>query len=358
MIFRQLMDKESSTYTYLLADAKCGEAILIDPVREQFQRDRQLLAELELKLVYTLETHMHADHVTSSGVFRQEMGSQSIVSVHAGADCASQHVASGDEIRIGELVLQVIETPGHTNGCVSFYVPDQQMVFTGDALLIRGCGRTDFQQGSSERLYDSIHQNIFTLPEDTLIYPGHDYHGRTVSSVREEKRHNPRLGGGKSKAEFTAIMQGLNLSYPRKMDEAVPANLQCGLVLDEADIHVTPQLSPNSIDSWAPIQRRNGVPEVTVDWVRTNASHLQLVDVRESTEFADLPPAPEAICIALGELAQRVDELSKTEGMILICRSGRRSARACELLAQHGFEYLASMAGGMLAWHQRSGACG
>ena len=358
MIFRQLIDKESSTYTYLLADPDSNEAVLIDPVREQFQRDHQLLTELGLTLRYTLETHMHADHVTASGLFRQKLGSESVVSINAGADCASRHVQSGDEIQLGKLVLRVIDTPGHTNGCISFYVPAHQMVFTGDALLIRGCGRTDFQQGSAERLYDSIHQNIFELPDETLIYPGHDYHGRTVTSVREEKQHNPRLGGGKSKSEFKAIMRGLKLGYPRKMDEAVPANLQCGLPSESLVSETQPQLSPNAVDSWAPIHRRGGVPEVANTWVKEHGSALQVVDVREASEHSELPPIPDAICIPLGQLSNQLGVLSKSKGTVLVCKSGRRSARACDLLAQHGFEHVASMAGGMLAWHQQSGSCG
>ena len=358
MIFRQLIDKESSTYTYLLADPDSKEALLIDPVREQFQRDHQLIAELGLTLRYTLETHMHADHVTASGLFRQKLRSESVVSINAGADCASRHVQSGDKLQLGEIVLLVIETPGHTNGCISFYLPAQGMVFTGDALLIRGCGRTDFQQGSAGRLYDSIHHNIFKLPEETLIYPGHDYHGRTVTSVGEEKLHNPRLGGGKSKIEFKSIMQGLKLGYPRKMDEAVPANLQCGLPTAQVDSDFEPQLSPNAVDSWAPIHRRNGVPEVSKAWVKENESRLQVVDVREQSEYLELPPISTAICIPLAHLADQLKQLTKGKGTVLVCKSGRRSARACDLLAQHGFEHVASMTGGMLSWHQQSGSCG
>ncbi len=230
MIFRQLIDPETSTHTYLLADERSRDALLIDPVLEHFERDRTLLGELELSLRYTLETHVHADHITAAALFRKELGSQVGVSAAAGVEAADLEFENGDLVRIGSISLEVWSTPGHTAGCVTYVCREYGMAFTGDALLIRGCGRTDFQQGDATALFDSVRGRIFTLPDDTLLFPGHDYRGRTATSVREEKRFNPRLGLDKSQAEFVAIMHRLDLAYPKKIDVAVPANLECGLL--------------------------------------------------------------------------------------------------------------------------------
>jgi glyoxylase-like metal-dependent hydrolase (beta-lactamase superfamily II) len=200
MLFQQLFDAESSTYTYLLADPHSREAVLIDPVLDQVERDVALLFELGLTLRYTLETHVHADHVTSGGVLRRRLGSQTVVSANGGAACADVLVRHGDVIRFGAKALEVRETPGHTNGDITYVTADRAMAFTGDALLIRGCGRTDFQQGDARTLYASVREQIFTLPDTTLVYPGHDYKGRTVSTVGDERLHNPRLGGTRRRA--------------------------------------------------------------------------------------------------------------------------------------------------------------
>jgi sulfur dioxygenase len=226
MIFRQLFEPVSSTYTYLLADPESRSALLIDPVVEEVDRYIALLTELDLTLRYTLETHVHADHVTAGALLRERLGSQTVVHRDGGATCADLLVQHGDRITLGALSLQVRETPGHTSGCVAYVGPDR--VFTGDALLIGGCGRTDFQQGDAGTLYDSIHQQIFTLPSDTLVYPGHDYRGRTVSTVAEEKVSNARLGGGISRSDFIDIMANLRLAYPSQIDRALPANQACG----------------------------------------------------------------------------------------------------------------------------------
>jgi sulfur dioxygenase len=228
MLFRQLFDAESSTYTYLLADEGTREAVLIDPVREQLERDLALLADLELVLVHVLETHVHADHVTSAALLRARTGARTVVARAGGAPCADVPVEDGDVIRFGAQALTVLATPGHTSGCVTYVTADRAMAFTGDALLIRGCGRTDMQQGDARALYRSVHGKIFTLPDACAVYPGHDYAGRTSSTVGEEKACNPRLGGGRSEDEFVEIMQSLDLAYPRKIDIAVPANARCG----------------------------------------------------------------------------------------------------------------------------------
>jgi sulfur dioxygenase len=228
MLFRQLFDAESSTYTYLLADEGTREAVLIDPVREQLERDLALLADLDLVLVHVLETHVHADHVTSAALLRARTGARTVVARAGGARCADVPVEDGDVIRFGAQALTVLATPGHTSGCVTYVTADRAMAFTGDALLIRGCGRTDMQQGDARALYRSVHGKIFTLPDACAVYPGHDYAGRTSSTVGEEKACNPRLGGGRSEDEFVEIMQSLDLAYPRKIDIAVPANARCG----------------------------------------------------------------------------------------------------------------------------------
>ncbi len=228
MIFRQFIDPETSTHTYLLADEASRVAVLIDPVLEQYDRDVALVRELELTLLYTLETHVHADHITSADRFRKEMGSQVGLSAAAGVEAADLKLKDGDIIRFGSMELEVCATPGHTDGCVTYVCRDQGMAFTGDALLIRGCGRTDFQQGDAAVLFDSVRSRIFSLPNETRLFTGHDYKGRMVTTVGEEKRFNPRLGLDKSVADFVAIMTQLDLAYPKKIDVAVPANMECG----------------------------------------------------------------------------------------------------------------------------------
>lgn len=228
MIFRQLFDPASSTYTYLLGDAETGQALLIDPVLEQVESYERLLESLSLKLVFTLETHVHADHVTAASNLRERFGSRSVVKANSGAVCADVSVEDGQVIELGAIKLEVRSTPGHTFGCVSYVMDDR--VFTGDTLLIGGCGRTDFQQGSSHTLYQSVNQRLFTLPPDTLVYPGHDYKGRTVSTIGEERAINARLGGGKTEEEFVEIMANLKLAYPKQIDRALPANLACGRI--------------------------------------------------------------------------------------------------------------------------------
>jgi sulfur dioxygenase len=226
LIFRQFFELESSTYTYLLADSKTREAILIDPVDVSVDRDVQFITQLGLTLKYAINTHVHADHITGTGKLKQRTGCQSVINEVSGA-AADIKINEGDRIFFGEHFIDVLATPGHTSGCLSYLTDDRSMVFTGDTLLIRGCGRTDFQGGSSETLYNMIHSKIFTLPEDTLIYPAHDYKGQSCSSVGEEKRFNPRLT--KPLPEFIEIMTNLNLPYPKKIDASLPANMVCGL---------------------------------------------------------------------------------------------------------------------------------
>lgn len=226
MIFRQLFEPDTSTYSYLFGCERTRKAILIDTVASDVDQYCDLLTDLDLTLIYTLETHVHADHITAAGVLRDKLGSKSIVHRDAGALCADLLVTDGVELQVGDIEIKVLHTPGHTSGCVSYLIGDR--VFTGDALLINGCGRTDFQQGDAGTLFDSIIKKLFTLPLDTLVYPGHDYNGKTVSTIRQEIDSNARLGAGRTKAEFISIMHNLGLPYPRYIDEALPANQACG----------------------------------------------------------------------------------------------------------------------------------
>jgi sulfur dioxygenase len=232
MIFRQLFEPVSSTYTYLIACDETREAALIDPVLEAVDRDLALIAELRLTLKYTVETHIHADHVTGAARLREATGSSAAVPERSAAAHVDLPVREGEPIRIGGLQLEPLDTPGHTDDHHAYLLRggDGWRVFTGDALMIDGCGRTDFQNGDAATLYRSVHEKIFSLPDDTLVYPGHDYQQRFVSSVGQERARNPRLGGGRTVDEFVAIMAGLNLPRPKKMDLAVPANRKCGEV--------------------------------------------------------------------------------------------------------------------------------
>ena len=228
MIFRQLFEPESSAFTYLVACDETREAALIDPVLETVERDLQLIRELGLSLKYTVETHIHADHVTGAARLRDETGCKAAVPERSGADHVDVAVREGEPLGIGTLRLNPLYTPGHTDDHHAYLVDGR--LFTGDVLMIDGCGRTDFQNGDSATLYRSVHGKLFTLPDDTLVYPGHDYQQRRVSTVGQEKARNPRLGGGKTIDEFVAIMAALDLPRPKKMDVAVPANRECGAI--------------------------------------------------------------------------------------------------------------------------------
>jgi glyoxylase-like metal-dependent hydrolase (beta-lactamase superfamily II) len=230
MIFRQLFEPASSTYTYLIGCEETGEALLIDPVLETVERDLDTLGDLGLRLACTLETHIHADHITGAGRLRALIGSRAGFPAASGADHVDFTIEEGTPIAIGSLQVRPLFTPGHTDDHHVYVVEEcgGARVFTGDALLIEACGRTDFQNGDAATLYRSVHEKIFALRDETLVYPAHDYNQRQVSSVGQEKARNPRLGGGKSVDEFIAIMAGLNLPRPKKMDVAVPANRECG----------------------------------------------------------------------------------------------------------------------------------
>jgi len=226
-LFRQLFDRDSCTYTYLLADTDTKEAILIDPVIDLAERDAAICKDLGLNLLFAINTHMHADHITGTGLLKKLVpGVKSVISKAAGAK-ADVFLEPGDHIKFGKHQLEVRATPGHTGGCVTYVSHEQGCVFTGDAVMIRGCGRTDFQEGDPNQLYDSVWNQVFSLPENFKIFPAHDYQGRTVTSVSEEKTLNPRLT--KPREEFIKIMNELGLPYPKKIDESLPANKVCGL---------------------------------------------------------------------------------------------------------------------------------
>jgi len=225
MLFRQLFERESSTYTYLIAQRIGGEALLIDPVRAELSQYLRLIDELELRLVFAIDTHVHADHVTALGDLRTETSCATLMGAQSKAECVSRKISDGERLKVDGLELRVLYTPGHTDDSYSFVMNDR--VFTGDTLLIRGTGRTDFQNGDAGAQYESLFGKLLQLPEQTLVYPAHDYKGWTVSTIAEERAHNPRLQV-RSKQDYIELMQGLRLPNPRLMDIAVPANLACG----------------------------------------------------------------------------------------------------------------------------------
>ncbi|BFY99618.1 hypothetical protein BsWGS_02658 [Bradybaena similaris] len=230
IVFRQLLEYKSYTYTYLLADAEMDEAILIDPVIETAERDMKIIFELGLKLVYAVNTHVHADHITGSGQIKKIIPTCRSVISEVSEARADVKLKDGDLIKFGKFQIEARSTPGHTFGCMSFVWHEKEMVFTGDALLIRGCGRTDFQQGNSATLYDSVHEKILSLPQHFKVFPAHDYTGQTMSTIGEELRFNPRLS--RPKNEFIEVMSKMNLPYPKQIEKALPANMVCG-VFDE-----------------------------------------------------------------------------------------------------------------------------
>lgn len=342
MIFRQLFDPTSSTYTYLLGDN--GEALLIDPVYEQVPRDLALLQELGLCLLATLDTHVHADHVTGAWRLQQRCGSRIALAEVAGATLVDRPLRHGDRIDFGSRHLNVRATPGHTNGCLTYVLDDEAMAFTGDSLLIRGCGRTDFQQGSPLQLFASVREQILTLPDTCLLYPAHDYRGITVTSVAEERSFNPRLGGEVDIGDFTGHMNNLNLPHPKLIAVAVPANMRCGLPEGDVPVPDAPR--------WAPLTLRfSGVWEIEPMALLEHGGKAQILDVREAPEFIDrLGHLPGARLVPLSQLMNHLDELDRERPVVAVCRSGVRSAQACVLLNKAGFSEAANLAGGMLRW--------
>lgn len=335
IIFHQLFEKESSTYTYLLADPKTKEAVIIDPVIETVERDSKLISELGLKLKLILDTHVHADHITGSGELRKRTGAQIGISSAYDMSLADLHLNEGDILKFGDHTIRVWHTPGHTSGCLTFQAGDK--IFTGDALLVRGCGRTDFQEGSSDKLFHSVRDKIFSLPDSATVYPAHDYKGFTKTSVAEEKTYNPRLNLKVSKEEFIHIMANLNLPYPKKINEAVPANLVCGLQEHKYSQEFSGEVLTIK-------------PEVLVHRI----GQLSLIDVRGGDEFnSELGHIQSAKLVTLGE---KLDAYLKTidldEEIVFVCRSGRRSAEAAKQALKLGLKKVQNLEGGMLRWNE------
>ena len=344
MIFRQLFDPASSTYSYLLGDASTGEAILVDSVLENWQRDAALTRELGLKLVAALETHVHADHVTGAWWLRREFGCAIAFGAQSGVAGADRLLGHGDAIRFGGRSLKARATPGHTLGCMTYVLDDESLALTGDCLLIRGTGRTDFQGGDSASMFRSVHAQIYSLPLECRLYPAHDYRGLTVSSVAEERRCNPRIGDGVGPGDFAGYMKNLNLPHPKLLDVAVPANLRCGQPSDDSPTPARPE--------WAPVRfTLAGVWEIEPAAFADADKDLQLIDVREPEEFSGpLGRIKGSTLIPLEQLTTRVGELSRDHPIVTICRSGARSAQAAVLLQKAGFQRVANLAGGILRW--------
>lgn len=363
MLFKQLFDQDTWTYTYLIADLSSGEAIYIDPVNTHIDDYIALLQEHHLKLKYSLETHVHADHITASGLLRQRLGNQTGVSSLCGAETADIQIEDGDVFEFGNgEQLKVIATPGHTRGSISFLWRDR--LFTGDSLLIGGCGRTDFQSGDAGTLYDSITQRLFTLPDETLVYPGHDYQQRWVSSIVQERTTNPRLAN-KSRAEFIEIMANLNLPKPRLIDEAVPANRYCGLDEKERQDAVTlrDMTQPIRAISSAETLVAAAKQQITeVDVARSKQlikeGNIVVVDIREESEYA-AGHLDGALFIPRGILEFKINSVpeltDKSKAVLLYCRSGNRSALAAQVMLGMGYKTVLSMAGGYEAWKKPAG---
>ena len=347
IVFRQLFDPQSATYTYLVADRGSREALLVDPVFEQARRDAALIEELGLRLKWTLETHVHADHVTGAWLLRQKLGSKIAISAASGAEGADLYIKDLDRVPFGKRSLEARATPGHTGGCMTYVLDDASMAFTGDALLIRGCGRTDFQQGSARTLFRSVRGGIFSLPDECQIFPGHDYRGLTQTSVGEEKLYNPRLAESIGEGDFVGYMENLGLAHPKLMDQAIPANMACG----------KPKTTQNmdAQGDWAPLTYTfAGIWEVQPQWLEEHAPEVQIVDVREPDEFdGPLGHIKGAVLLPLKSLNEKRSILKSDRPIVVVCRSGARSAQATVILGKAGLQRVANLSGGMLRWRSQ-----
>ena len=339
MIFRQLFDAASGTYTYLLASRRGGEAMIIDPVLEKVDRYLQLIQELDLKLVKAVDTHLHADHITGLGALRDRTSCITVMGEQSGVDVVSMRIAEGDRLTIEGMALDVMYTPGHTDDSYSFAMTDR--VFTGDTLLIRGTGRTDFQNGDARAQYDSIFNRLLRLPEETFVYPAHDYKGDTVSTIGEEKRFNPRLQVASVDA-YVALMNGLHLSNPKMMDVAVPANMRQGLHQEEL-----------ARRGWA----------VTAEAARDMIDHpdVALIDLRERAERTRHGSIPGALHAPYPDLRENIEaggilhELAANKRLLFYCAFGERSAMAVQAARDAGLSTACHIHGGIAAWKKAGG---
>ena len=341
MFFKQLFDPASSTFSYLIGDDATHEAVLIDPVIDQVERDLRMVREHGLSLKYTLETHVHADHITAALALKQATGAQTAVARDCNAQGYDRHLKNGDVILFGHQEIMVFATPGHTPGSVSYLWRDR--VFTGDTLLIGGCGRTDFQNGSAHALYDSITQTLFTLDDQTLVYPGHDYKGRRVSSIGEEKQFNARIAG-KTREEFGAVMNSLNLPMPKRIHEAVPVNLAGGVAASDSAVRQMASDNDMTRRSVSALQLAE-IAEVT------GSPGVHLVDVRTPAEFATLRIAG-FINVPFERL--NPETLKSTLGtdspVYCLCQTGTRSQFVADRLRAAGFRRVVHVDGGTNAW--------
>jgi glyoxylase-like metal-dependent hydrolase (beta-lactamase superfamily II)/rhodanese-related sulfurtransferase len=341
MIFRQLFDNASSTYTYLLASRRGGEALIIDPVLEKVDRYLQLVRELDLRLVKAVDTHLHADHITGLGALRDRTRCITVMGEQSGVDVVSMRVSDGDTLRVEGVGLEAIYTPGHTDDSYSFHMGDR--VFTGDTLLIRGTGRTDFQNGDPRAQYESIFNRLLRLPEETLVFPAHDYKGDTVSTIGEERAHNPRLQVG-SVDEYAALMNGLNLPNPKMMDVAVPANMRQGLHQEE-------------------VAKRGWAVTAEAGTALLGRRDVALVDLRERGERQRHGEIPGALHVPYQDLQEGIrdggvlHELAAATGkrLVFFCAFGERSAMAVQAAQDAGLDSACHIQGGMDAWKKAGG---
>jgi len=341
VIFRQLFDATSGTYTYLLASRRGGEALIIDPVLEKVERYLQLIRELDLKLLKAVDTHLHADHITGLGALRDRTRCITVMGEQSSVDVVSMRIADGDRLGIEGISLDVAYTPGHTDDSYSFIMPDR--VFTGDTLLIRGTGRTDFQNGDPRAQYESIFNRLLRLPDQTMVFPAHDYKGDTVSTIGEEKRYNPRLQVN-SVDEYVALMNNLNLSNPKMMDVAVPANMRQGLVQQE-------------------IARRGWA--VTADDMKAllGQRDIVLIDLRERTEREKHGMIPGSLHAPYPDLQQNLQAggmlyelaIATNRRLVFYCAFGERSAMAVQAAQDAGLATACHIHGGVSAWKKADG---
>ncbi|HUZ73790.1 MAG TPA: MBL fold metallo-hydrolase [Stellaceae bacterium] len=341
MIFRQMFDSASSTYTYLLASRRGGEAVIIDPVLDKVERYIQLVRELDLKLVKAVDTHLHADHITGMGALRDRTHCITVMGEASSVDVVSMRVSEGDSIDIEGLSLAVLYTPGHSPDSCSFLLGDR--VFTGDTLLIRGTGRTDLPGGNPAAQYDSLYNKLLKLPEDTLVYPAHDYKGETVTTIGEERRHNPRLQV-RSVEEYVAVMNGLKLANPQLMDVAIPANVRVGLRQEEL------------------LARGLGIAaEAALDLI--GREDVVLIDLREARERQQHRVIPGSLHVPYRDLAENLHpggtlhELARSTGrrLVFYCAYGERSAMAVQTAHAEGLLSAFHIHGGIDAWQKASG---
>ena len=341
MIFRQLFDGTSGTYTYLLASRRGGEALIIDPVLERVERYLQLVRELDLRLVKAVDTHLHADHVTGLGALRDRTHCITVMGEHTQADVVSMRVAEGDYVGIEGVRLDVLYTPGHTDDSYSFLLADR--VFTGDTLLIRGTGRTDFQNGDPRAQYDSIFNKLMKLPDETLVYPAHDYKGESVSTIGEEKNFNPRLRV-KSIDEYVDLMNNLKLPNPKMMDVAVPANMRVGLRQEE-------------------IARKGWALSAAEAMAMRGRNDVALIDLREKSEREKHGVIPGSLHAPYPDLAENISaggmlhELAEATGkrIVFYCAYGERSAMAVQAAQDAGLKTACHIEGGVNAWKKANG---